>query len=179
MIIIITQVQFLLDLIIPFYRSGSSLVALLSVPLEAFLLNGWVPVLTLDGPSGSLQTRLSYGDHSCDFLRDRVSGFLWPVIATFHMAMPFESMGMEYLCKIIELHPRLAFLWADLIFGGDCTSSRGCRSDEVGGLGFFLHGAWHPWCMYYGFFLCRWLEMSERWGWAEAQWICPMRHSIF
>ena len=120
--------------------------------------------------------------------------FRHPVIATFHMAMPSESIGMEYLCKIIELHPRLVILWADWILCGDCTSSRGCRSDEVGGPGSFLHRAWHFWCMN-GFFLCRRLKFefefspcdtassdgckftTATWGWALPE-VAERSHHI-
>ena len=46
------------------------------------------------------------------------------------------------------------------------------------GLRFYLHVAWPSWHMNCRHFLCRWGEISGRWGRAGAQWICPMRHGI-
>ena len=47
------------------------------------------------------------------------------------------------------------------------------------GLMFHLHGAWRSWRTNCKIFFCRWSEVSRRWGWAWAHWICPMRHGIW
>ena len=47
--------------------------------------------------------------------------FLQLTIAKFHMAMPFDSTGAEYLCQIIKLHPFQEILRADLVFGGNTS----------------------------------------------------------
>ena len=47
--------------------------------------------------------------------------FLQPTIDMFFMVMPSESVGVEYLCQIIKLHPLQEILRADLVLGGDAA----------------------------------------------------------
>ena len=70
------------------------------------------------------------------------------------MAMPSETTGAEYSHKIVELHPLLEILRADLAFDGAnthhrviawCLRCRRCRLHEVGPR-FHLYGAsWRFW----------------------------------
>ena len=45
--------------------------------------------------------------------------FLQPAITTFHMAMPFESIGAEYLLQIIKLHSIWEILRDDPVLSHD------------------------------------------------------------
>ena len=54
-----------------------------------------------------------------------------------------------------------------------------CKSDEVGAQ-VSLHVAWRSWHTNFKHFICRWWEISGRWGPALAHWICPnaTRHLV-
>ena len=147
--------------------------ALLSVSLQAFLLEGWVPLPELGSPDVSLMTRFSKGNHGHHLLWDGFS------LANHNYVWHGHAIWVDR-CRIpspdVELHPLQEILPIGLVLGGDTAHPvnhsqllccKQCRSDKIGAL------------VNCELFLCRWWEMSGKWGWAGAHWICPMWHRIF
>ena len=100
---------------------------------------------------------------------------------TFNMAMPSESMDVEYLLQIVKLYhfKRSCKLTWSLVVPPQiqCIIAwslrcRQCRSEEFGPR-FCLHAAWCYWHTNCKLFFWGWWEMSGRWGWAGAHYIAP------
>ena len=162
-------------------RGGYGLTALLSVPLQAFLSEGWAK---LSSPNGSLLGPL----------RPRPPpGLSWnglssANITTLEMSMSSESTGVGYSLQIVKLHPIQEILWGDLVLGGDTIHPADHSSDitRVAGDAYQmrlgpslpLYGPWRSKRTSCKLYFLRWWGMGRRWRWAGARWIRPMPHHI-
>ena len=85
----------------------------------------WVDMQVMLMSISLYQCQAVHIDHSCPgFFRVATATTCWviefrdylqPTITTFYMAV---SIGAEYFCQIINLHPLQENLWADLVLGG-------------------------------------------------------------
>ena len=140
-IIIIIRVWFILDWISPQYRDGSSRTALLSLPLQALLSEGWISVILSVGQFMSIT-------YVQVFLRrprpgpPGVLGFS-TLIGHPSLRSVWLCMGVEHICQMIKLHPLQEIWRADLVLRSD-TAHLADHSSVIGLKAMQVRKSWSP-----------------------------------